>query len=153
MGKAQEVMKLLEDRNISVTVPQSVYTIAKLYEHAGVTFGPYKLFEGVDVKDSVLIGPWSMRRQGLLDGIRNKRTAALTGWALNEGTRSRFGTDTAFPLSDHADFNGLLEYVRRAQPKNVYTVHGSRRSCKYLREAGFNAQSLPLKSSPQLSLW
>ena len=153
MGKAQEVMKLLGERNIPTAIPKPVYTISKLYEQAGVTFGPYRLFEGGDLKDSVVIGSWGMKRQGLLNGIKNKRTAALTGWALDGGTRFRFGADTAFPLSDHADFNGLLEYARKAQPNNIYTVHGPRRFCTYLREAGFHAEPLPLKSSPQLSLW
>lgn len=153
LGKAQEVMKLLGNRNIPVAVSQSVFDSAKLYERAGVTFGPYRLFEGGDVRDSVVIGPWGMRKQGLLKGIKSKRTAALTGWALDGGTRFRFGADTSFPLSDHADFNGLFEYVRRVQPRTVYTVHGPHRFCTYLREAGFRAEPLPLKSSPQLSLW
>lgn len=153
MGKAQEVMKLLGDRNLPITVPKSVYEISKLYERAGVTFSPYKLFEGGDLRNTLLVGPWSMKRQGLLDGIRNKRTAALTGWAIDGEANFRFGADVSFPLSDHADFNGLLEYVRKAQPKKVYTVHGPRSFSKHLRNAGFETDPLPLKPSPQLSLW
>ena len=151
MGKAQEVMKLLGDRNFPVTVPTSVYEISKLYERAGIQFGPYTLFEGGELRNTILIGPSHMRKQGLLEGIRKKRTAALTGWALHQGTTFRFGADTSFPLSDHADFNDLLTYVKTSQPQKVYTVHGPRRFCTHLRQAGFDGEPLPLKSTSQLS--
>jgi Cft2 family RNA processing exonuclease len=32
--------------------------------------------------------------------------------------------DAAFPLSNHADFNQLLNYVKQVKPKSVYTIHG-----------------------------
>lgn len=153
MGKAQEVMKLLSHRNVLMMVPKSVYEIAKLYEQAGVTFSDYGLFTGGDLRDTVLIGPWSMRRLGLLDGITKVRKAALTGWALEPAAPRRYNVDAAFPLSDHADFDGLLKYVRTVQPKKVYTVHGPRRFWTYLRGVGYDAEPLPLKLSPQLSLW
>jgi len=151
LGKAQEAMKLLGNRNIPVAVSKSVYDTAKLYEQAGVTFGQYDLFAGGELHNTVLIGPWNIKRQGLLDGITKKRTAALTGWALN-GASFRFGSDCAFPLSDHADFHGLIEYVRRAEPKKVYTLHGPRSFSKHVRAAGFDAEPLPLKPMSQLNL-
>jgi putative mRNA 3-end processing factor len=33
--------------------------------------------------------------------------------------------DTAFPLSDHADYAELMEFTRRVGPEIVYTIHGS----------------------------
>ena len=152
LGKAQEAMKLLGDRNIPVAVPPPVFETARLYEQAGVTFSGYTLYTGGLLKQTALVGPWTMARQGLLDGIKNKRTAALTGWAVN-GAAHRFGVDIAFPLSDHADFPGLLNYIRNAQPKKVYTLHGPRSFSKHVRAAGFEAQPLPLKPTAQLSLW
>ena len=41
-----------------------------------------------------------------------------TGWAW------RFGTDACFPLSDHADYGDLMEYVRRTGAREIRTVHG-----------------------------
>jgi hypothetical protein len=35
-----------------------------------------------------------------------------------------------------------MEYVRKAQPKKVYTVHGFIEFVNYLKEAGFDAESL-----------
>ena len=36
----------------------------------------------------------------------------------------RFGTDACFPLSDHADYDDLLEYARLSGARTFHTVHG-----------------------------
>ena len=64
----------------------------------------------------------------------------LSGWALSKNAASRFGVDTAFPLSDHADFRGLLEAVGRVSPKRVVTVHGyTREFAAELRRRNYDA--------------
>ena len=50
--------------------------------------------------------------------------------------------DEMIGLSDHADFGELLEYVQRARPRKVYTVHGDAAFAGYLRQRGFDAQHL-----------
>jgi Cft2 family RNA processing exonuclease len=52
---------------------------------------------------------------------RSVYTAVATGWALT----TRFPVDEAFPLSDHADFDELMEYVELAHPKRIYCCHGN----------------------------
>ena len=56
--------------------------------------------------------------------IKNRRTAVLTGWALDPGAKFRYGCDAAFPLTDHADYPDLIRYVDLVQPKRVLTLHG-----------------------------
>ena len=81
-----------------------------------------------------------------------RRTAALTGWALDPGTRFRLGVDEAFPFSDHADFEGLLDYVGKTGARKVLTVHGfAKELAACLRDRGFDAQ--PLVSPSQLELF
>src|SRR2546428_1384408 len=71
------------------------------------------------------------------------RTAVLTGWAVDPNCRFRCQTDAAFPLSDHADFNELLELVKRVSPKQVFTLHGfAAEFAETLRHLGFDAQAL-----------
>jgi len=45
--------------------------------------------------------------------------ALASGWAAILRKRRR-----SFPLSDHADFRGLLSFIRRCHPKRVLTFHG-----------------------------
>jgi Cft2 family RNA processing exonuclease len=78
----------------------------------------------------------------MIENIPRKRTAVLTGWAIDRGRRYFNGVDQAIPLSDHADFSELLEYVRKARPKKVYTVHGFAEFVNSLRDKGFDAEPL-----------
>jgi Cft2 family RNA processing exonuclease len=48
----------------------------------------------------------------------------VSGWALDSRAKYQFRCDAAFSLSDHADYDELLECVERVQPKRVFTVHG-----------------------------
>ena len=43
---------------------------------------------------------------------------------------------------DHADFGELLEYVERARPKVVYTLHGDDAFAAHLRQRGVDARHL-----------
>lgn len=46
--------------------------------------------------------------------------ALASGWAVIMKKRG----GTPFPLSDHADFRGLISFIQRCHPKRVLTVHG-----------------------------
>jgi hypothetical protein len=69
-------------------------------------------------------------------------SALATGWKY----RTHF--DTIFPLSNHADYNDLLEYVRLSNPKLVLTDHGfCEEFARKLNKLGYNAK--PLKQHKQ----
>ncbi|HET7535854.1 MAG TPA: MBL fold metallo-hydrolase RNA specificity domain-containing protein, partial [Candidatus Didemnitutus sp.] len=89
----------------------------------------------------------------LLDWINPKRTAAVTGWALDGRTKYQYGCDAAFPLSDHADYNDLLAFVDRVQPKTVYTLHGfAKEFAATLRQRGVEAWAIGHGNQLELSL-
>ncbi len=49
----------------------------------------------------------------------------MSGWALRPGRpATATGVDHALPLSDHADFDELLELIERVGPRKIYTHHG-----------------------------
>jgi Cft2 family RNA processing exonuclease len=71
------------------------------------------------------------------------RTAVITGWALDPGAIYRHRCTAAFPLSDHADYPSLLQFVERVQPKRVFTVHGfAQEFAATLRQRGIDALAL-----------
>ncbi len=72
---------------------------------------------------------------------------------MDSGARWRFGTDAAFPLSDHADYDDLLEYVRRTGARAVHTMHGfADEFARDLRRLGYWAEPLR-EPGVQLSLF
>ena len=75
----------------------------------------------------------------------------MSGWALLKGAQYRYGVDHVLPLSDHADFDELLELVDRVRPKQVYTLHGYPDFVDHLLARGIKAALA--KPDPQLRLF
>jgi len=143
LGKAQEVMRVLSSRGYTPVIHPRIAHIAALYEKLGVNLGGYTTWRlGVEdlPQDSVVILPTGARTEAA--AIRQKRTAILTGWALDPRLKYRYGVDEAIPLSDHADYRQLVEYVIAAQPRKVYTVHGSPKLAPILQQKGIEARHL-----------
>jgi Cft2 family RNA processing exonuclease len=75
----------------------------------------------------------------------------MSGWGLMKNAIYRYGVDHALPLSDHADFDELLELVERVGPRKIYTTHGYREFAETLRGKGLDAECVV--KDPQLKLF
>jgi Cft2 family RNA processing exonuclease len=139
LGKAQEAMALVSSLGFPVRAHRRVADLAAVYERFGVGLGPYAVYDGMLPAGEVLIAPPSALQTGL---PRRARTLYLSGWALDRATKYRMGVDEAIPLSDHADFAELVQFVAAAQPTKVYTTHGPACFADHLRRLGFDAQHL-----------
>jgi hypothetical protein len=69
-------------------------------------------------------------------------TIAVSGWAAAPHTRRWLKAEHAVPLSDHADYDDLLELVRRVDPQVVYCTHGPETFVDRVRELGYDARVL-----------
>ncbi len=156
LGKAQELLHHLLAQGLDVAVEASTWEATRAYEELGVTFpGRYRPFDGVVHDGEVLLFPPSLRGSPALEGIRRKRTVMVSGWAMDRGTVWRLGVDEALPLSDHADYQDLIRYVKAASPKVVYTVNGFPDLAAHLRKMGYQAFHLDHRNgaSAQLPLF
>jgi putative mRNA 3-end processing factor len=97
----------------------------------------------------MLVGPEAalvMTRGAWARTARNRdewRVANVTGWATDEPTFESLEYDEQIPLSDHADWPGLWEYIERAKPRETYVVHGKAWPlARALRAAGYEARAL-----------
>jgi Cft2 family RNA processing exonuclease len=151
MGKGQEITKALGDRGYQVCLFEQIYQVVKLYETLGVPFKNFERMQGENFYGKVVILPPFLSRSKMVHRIKRKRTAFLSGWALDPSTRHRLGVDEVFPLSDHADFEELITYVRTVKPGRIYTLHGFPDFAAHLRKLGFKAKHIEPKM--QLSLW
>jgi Cft2 family RNA processing exonuclease len=152
LGKSQEIMKILGDHGFALSVHHSILRLAKIYEKFGCQFGDVVLHRrSTLVENRVSIMPSTARRTRQIEKIQNKRTMYLSGWAIDAGAKFRFGVDEALPLSDHADFSGLIEYVRRVNPQKIFTTHGPADFARHLRALGYDAE--PLAPRPQGELF
>ncbi|MFQ5768921.1 MAG: MBL fold metallo-hydrolase RNA specificity domain-containing protein [bacterium] len=151
LGKAQEAMKILGQAGYELSVHGSIALLANIYEEFGICFGRWEKYQKDQIEGKVLVVPPKAVRTRMIERIAKKRTVFLSGWAINSGTKYRYGVHEALPLSDHADFDGLMEYARKVNPKKIYTTHGPEEFALYLRQLRFDAE--PLKTASQLSLF
>jgi Cft2 family RNA processing exonuclease len=142
LGKAQEVTRLLTDHGVPVLQHRSVFEISLVYERCGVPLGRVAEFTGLPLEGHALVVPPGKHRGAGLQGVRQPCRIAVTGWALGGGWQRRFGVDHAVPLSDHADFDELVEAVTRVGAREVYCTHGPKSFVDELRRLGFNANRL-----------
>jgi len=148
LGKAQEIVDVLSRAKLPVMVHAVVARICTAYESLGVSLGSWVPFDEATRAEHVLVMPPDARRSAMIKKIFPRFEIAVTGWAIDAGTRFRLGVDVALPYSDHADFSELIEYVERAQPDRVYCLHGFPEFAQHLRRCGVDARWL----APQTQL-
>ena len=144
LGKAQEIMHHLLSQGFELVVEESIFQIAEVYQEAGVKFpGEFSCLDGHWAEGQVLVCPPGFRKAREMNLAFGKRYMELTGWASGKGGR-RWGRrgDASLAYSDHADFNDLVEYVKRVRPKQVYTVNGFPDLAAHLRTLGYPAVHL-----------
>jgi len=121
LGNAQEIIRIFnESTRIPVVTHWRVSGISRIYQSYGhkLDYVDAKTDEAKEIVSSrelIFIAP-----KGLDFSNRQEFSPALvSGWAL-------WSKDKAFPLSDHADFKNILEFVTFCKPKIVLTYHGGR---------------------------
>jgi DNA ligase-1 len=143
LGKSQEMLSSLAEAGLPLMLHGAVHRLTQIYEQLGHTFPSYVRYESGRAKGHVIVCPPNAAQSAMLRAVGRARVAVLTGWAVDPNCRFRYGADAAFPLSDHADFPDLVEFVRRVAPQKVYTLHGFAADfAATLRELGFDAQAL-----------
>jgi Cft2 family RNA processing exonuclease len=147
LGKAQELTKISNMAGITPIVHDSIFESNQIYKKHGIKLGDYLKLDHNLKESSVLIMPPQLVDRHLFATLEHfdKRkifSVLATGW------EHRGAFTTTFPLSNHADFNDLVEHVKLCEPNLVLTDHGfcedfARKLCKL----GFNAK--PLKQHKQ----
>jgi len=127
MGKAQELIAVLNDVGIKPLVSKKISRVSKVYQQNGVKLNYCSAYDSDSNYDEILKSNFV----GITDGrdlpslkaglefahSREVYTAVATGFAKI----FRFNTDAQFPLSDHADFQQSVEYIEATKAKKILT--------------------------------
>src|SRR4051812_4354193 len=153
LGKAQEILCALSGAGLKPMLHGTVHRMTKIYEVFGQEFCEYERYNASDVAGKVLICPPNVTRSRMLEKIKKKRVAMITGWAVDPNAIYRYQVDAAFPLSDHADYTDLIRYVELVKPERVLTLHGfAAEFARDLRERGIEAWALSEENQMELGL-
>lgn len=153
LGKAQEAIALLEREGIDCLQHKTVAAMTNACRSAGLPLAEPRIFEEEIPSHSVLVCAPNTMKSRWVQKMKDKRSAMLTGWAMNANAHYRYRTDAAFPLTDHADHPDLLKAVQEVKPKLVWTLHGSSREfARDLRALGIEAWSIYGNDQLELAL-
>jgi Cft2 family RNA processing exonuclease len=142
LGKAQEAIKILGDAGIPTATTPTIFALCEIYRECGLELKNYEEYRKERLPGKVLVLPPHSRRYDWYRSIRRTRTFFLSGWAQQAGAERMFGVDMALPLSDHADYQQLFDYIELAKPRRIYTLHGPAAFAQELKRRGFRASHL-----------
>ena len=151
LGKAQTITELFGHWE-PLYFHDSIKEMNLLHQQLGVS-----LKEGIghseaekngllERKPWVMIAPMMSGKNKFIQDMKSRYgavTVGFSGWA--QSTRFSFGrrTDYSIPLSDHCDFNELVDMVLQSGAEQVYTIHGFvDEFAQHLEKMGIRAQPL-----------
>ncbi|KQM77144.1 exonuclease [Pedobacter sp. Leaf216] len=129
LGKSQRIIQLLNDycAGKNIMVHHSIMPFVKIYEDYGIKLGNYKMYDRKVMKNNhehqVYIVP-PMVFHSYHKAINVVRAFA-SGW---KNLQQQNGI--SLYISDHADWDAILETIEQVKPKQVWTLHGDGKQLK-----------------------
>ncbi len=151
LGKAQTITQLFGHWE-PIYFHDSIKLMNELHSQLGVS-----LKEGMghseaerqgklEQKPWVMIAPLMSSKNSFVKHMKSKYgavTIGFSGWAQSNRFAFSRGTDYFVPLSDHCDYNELIDMVKQSGAEKVYTVHGfAKEFANTLNKIGIEAHPL-----------
>ncbi|MEO0938519.1 MAG: ligase-associated DNA damage response exonuclease [Pseudomonadota bacterium] len=148
LGKAQRLLSMLDPGIGPIMTHASVENTNAILRAQGFALpDTVRCTLDTPVKDhpgAILIAPPSATDAKWAARWGSRQTAFASGWMAIRGIRRRRAGDRGFVISDHADWDGLLQAITDTGAENIYVTHGyTDIFTRYLNENGWNARVVP----------
>jgi len=152
-GKVQETMQILHKARVKAPfiIPEKVFHVCKICERHGMRLGRYLLSsderaEKIMQGDEPYIAFYHMgsRRSAGKEAFR----IYVSGWEFREPYRQIGEKEYIIALSDHSDFEELMQYVKWSRPKMVITDNYRIGEAKTLAKEIKRRLNIPAKPLP-----
>ena len=150
LGKCQRLIMVLREEGFEDTIylHGAQIKLCNLYQSLGINLGPLENAQVLNQTNSagklVICPPsalhdrWSRRFGDLI-------IANASGWMQIRARAKQKGIDLPLIISDHADWNELIQTIHEVNPKEVWVTHGREEALVYYaQKAGYKAQALSL---------
>ena len=128
LGKSQRLIKLINEHapQKTILVHHRIMPINAVYEKFGFSPGKYQVYSRKLMKNQeeyvYIVPPFTFDSYYRATGV--KRLFA-SGWKDLQANQN----DTLF-ISDHADWNDILQAIEHTRPQQVWTLHGDGNNLK-----------------------
>lgn len=151
LGKAQRVLCGVDSSIGPIGVHGAVDKMLPHYKAAGRPI-PETVKVGAETKDllkggGLIVAPGSVQNTPWLRKFAPYSLAFASGWMAVRGSRRRMALDRGFVVSDHVDWNGILEAVDASGAHTVGVTHGyADPLVRWLKEEkGLHAYEVPTR--------
>ena len=147
LGKAQRLLaELSRCTDRTVYVHGSLWDLIEIYRASGVPMLPAiratETARGRSFAGELVLAPLSARGTLWMRRFGDHSSALASGWMRIRGARRRRAYDRGFPLSDHADWNGLVDTIAATGAAQVFVTHGHTAPlARFLSDRGLDARA------------
>jgi putative mRNA 3-end processing factor len=145
LGKAQRLLKHLDTNIGEIYTHGSIENMTNVLR-TRVDFPETKLITRETTKKelsgNLVLAPPSAHGGTWIRKMVPYVTASASGWMTFRGARRRRAIDKGFVMSDHCDWDGLLNSIKATECEKVICTHGyTDIFSRYLREIGYDART------------
>lgn len=146
LGKAQRVLAGVDREIGPIFIHHAVSPFLPIYERSGVDLPKVEkvdLDSEQNYSKGLIVVPPAVQDSSWLKRFTYAERAFASGWMAIRGLRRRRNLGKGFVLSDHADWNGLLEVILGTGAETVKITHGNGHALsRYLLGRGIDASLL-----------
>jgi putative mRNA 3-end processing factor len=143
LGKAQRLIANLDQgigKIYTHGAVENINEVIRTYKTLPITRRITKTTKKEDLIGNLVIAPPSTNGTTWLKKMVPYVTSSSSGWMTFRGARRRRAIDRGFVLSDHCDWNDLINTIEQTGAENIVCTHGYKEIfSKYLNEKGYNA--------------
>ncbi|GAC1586927.1 MAG: ligase-associated DNA damage response exonuclease [Ginsengibacter sp.] len=139
LGKAQRVLKHIHETTESIYAHGAIYNTNETLRSAGWDLPVVKRITPDTAKNdlmkTVIIAPPGADGTSWMKRLLPYSVGVCSGWMQVRGNVRRKNVDGGFVMSDHADWDGLIQSVKLTGAEKVFVTHGFQSSfSKYITE-------------------
>ncbi len=141
LGKAQRVIHAIKETTETIFAHGAIFNMQQTLMDAGWHLSPVVHVTPETpkelLKETVVLAPPGAEGTSWLKRFHPYSLGVCSGWMQVRGNARRRNVDAGFALSDHADWNGLIETVKTTGAEKVFVTHGFQAAVsRYLNEKG-----------------
>jgi putative mRNA 3-end processing factor len=155
LGKSQRILAALDLSLGPVLVHGAIAALLPIYRAAGIDLPDVPHADFTNSRASrgkaLVIAPPGAHASPWVRKFGPVSTAIASGWMQLRGTRRRKAVDRGFPLSDHADWDGLNATIAASGAEEIWLTHGSTGTmARWLSERGMNVRQIATRFEGEL---
>jgi putative mRNA 3-end processing factor len=148
LGKAQRILTGLDASIGPILTHGAIEKINRIYRGEGVILPETQyigdLQDRLRLRQALVIAPPSADNPVWMRRFPNRSRAFASGWMRIRGNRRRRSVDRGFVISDHSDWDGLVETINYSGAETIGLAHGyAAELARWLQEQGRAADIIP----------